>query len=203
MQNEQPKRKSPRLYGYDYGNTGVYFLTICTHDKKRILSKIVGEGFPLPHTESHHPNTVGEGSPLPYQSAKVELLYCGKVADKWINRIPEQFKGVSVDCCVIMPNHIHLLLRITKDNVRGSGDPDGRVDPSPTEKAEITTNSVVGWLKYQISKEVLSKYDFKDKKIFQRSYYDHIIRDRDDYYRIYKYIKENPICWQTDILYTE
>ncbi len=181
MQNEQPKRKSPRLHGYDYGSTGVYFLTICTHNKKRILS-----------------NIVGEGSPLPFQSAEVNLLYCGKVADKWINRIPEHFKGVSVDCYVIMPNHIHLLLRITKDqNQKGT---DGRGNPSPTE---ISVNSVVGWLKYQITGEINNRLNKTGEKVFQRSYHDHIIRDRDDYYRIYKYIKENPLCWQTDILYTE
>lgn len=177
MQNEQPKRKSPRLHGYDYGSTGVYFLTICTHNKKRTLS-----------------NIVGEGSPLPYQSAEVKLLYCGKVADKWINRIPEKFPGTYVDCYVIMPNHIHIILR--KTSVLQSG----RGDPSPTE---ISVNSAVGWLKYQITREINNKLNKAGEKVFQRSYYDHIIRDRDDYYRIYKYIKENPLCWQTDILYTE
>ncbi len=186
------------MRGYDYGSTGIYFITICVHNKKRILSKIVGERSPIPYTESHYPNTVGEGFPLPYQFAEVNLLYCGKIADKWINRIPEHFKGVSVDCYVIMPNHIHLLLRITKDqNQKGT---DGRGNPSPTE---ISVNSVVGWIKYQITREINNKLNKTGEKVLQRSYYDHIIRDRDDYYRIYKYIKKNPLCWQTDILYTE
>ena len=43
-----PKRKDPRLKGYDYSKAGAYFLTICTQNRKNILSKIVGEGFPLP-----------------------------------------------------------------------------------------------------------------------------------------------------------
>ncbi|MBO4422607.1 MAG: hypothetical protein J5879_04170 [Clostridia bacterium] len=125
MNKEQPKRKSPRLHGFDYGKTGVYFLTVCTQDKKRILSRIVGEGFPLPLSPVTPP-------------AEVELLFCGKIAEKWINRIPEKFPDASVDCYVIMPNHIHIILRISPDKSNGRG------DPSPTEKTAASTNSVIG-----------------------------------------------------------
>ena len=48
MQNELPKRKSPRWCGFDYSNAGAYFLTVCTEKRAKTLSKIVGEGFPLP-----------------------------------------------------------------------------------------------------------------------------------------------------------
>ena len=178
---EQQKRKSPRLHGFDYSKGGLYYLTICTQDRKKILSNVVGEGFPLP-SSSVNPKT------------ELKLLYCGKVADKWINKIPENFPGTYVDCYVIMPNHIHIILRITPNAAGGRG------DPSPTG---ISTNSVVGWLKYSITKEINSKTDRAGEKVFQRSYYDHIIRDRDDYYRIYKYVMENPVCWQTDMLYVE
>ena len=102
--------------------------------------------------------------------------------------------NIKIYAFVLMPNHIHIILR--KTSVLQSG----RGDPSPTE---ISVNSAVGWLKYQITREINNKLNKTGEKVFQRSYYDHIIRDRDDYYRIYKYIKENPLCWQTDILYTE
>ena len=127
---------------------------------------------------------------------ELRLSYCGRIADKWINRIPDRFSGVFVDCYVIMPNHIHILLRIVKNLS------DGREDPSPTETAGISTNSVMGWIKYNITKEINSGSG-KAAKIFQRSYHDHIIRDRSDYYRVFKYITENPICWQTDMFYVE
>ena len=96
MEKTQPKRKDPRLKGYDYSKTGAYFLTICTQNRKNSLSIIVGEGSPLPHL-------------LPY----------GEIVDEWIRKIPEKFSEVSVDCYVIMPNHIHILLTILKDDERG------------------------------------------------------------------------------------
>ena len=168
MENEKslPKRKDPRLKGFDYGKTGAYFLTICTQNRKNILSKIVGEGSPLPRLS-------------PY----------GEIVERWIQKIPEKYPEASVDCYVIMPNHIHILLSIIKD--------DGRGDPSPT------ANTVVGWLKYQATKEINQLRDSSSDKIFQRSFFDHIVRNRDDYCEIYKYIFENPARWYYDKLYSE
>ncbi len=85
-----------------------------------------------------------------------------------------------------MPNHMHLLITIYAD---------GRADPSPT----IT--SFVGWLKYQATREIYKTTGETKEKIFQRSFHDHIIRNRDDYEQISKYICENPANWETDELY--
>lgn len=117
MECELPKRKSTRLTDFDYSMTGAYFLTVCTENRRNILSAIVGEGSPLP-----------------------QLSQYGKIVDMWIQKIPEKYPEISVDCYVIMPNHIHLLLSVMKENGRG--------DPSPTVKA------VMGWLKYQATKEI-------------------------------------------------
>ena len=168
MENEKalPKRKDPRLKGFDYSQTGAYFLTICTQNRKNILSTVVGEGSPLPQLS-------------PY----------GKIVDRWIQKIPEKYPEASVDCYVIMPNHIHILLSIAKD--------DGRGDPSPT------ADTVMGWLKYQATKEINLMRGSAGDKIFQRSFFDHIVRNSDDYYEIFKYIYENPMRWYYDKLYTE
>ncbi len=169
MENEKtlPKRKDPRLKGFDYSKTGAYFLTICTQNRKNILSTIA----------------VGEGSPLP------KLSPYGEIVDGWIQKISEKYPEASVDCYVIMPNHIHILLSIVKV--------DGRRDPSPT------ANAVVGWLKYQATKEINKLRGSAGDKIFQRSFFDHIVRNRDDYHEICKYIYENPMRWYYDKLYSE
>ena len=159
-------RKDPRLKGYDYSTTGAYFLTICTQHRKNILSTIVGEGSPLP-----------------------QLSRYGKIADKWINKIPEKYQEISLDNYVIMPNHIHILLSIIKE--------DGRGNPSPTVYAAI------GWLKYHITKEINQARGIVGQKIFQRSFFDHIVRNRNDYNEIYKYIFENPMRWCFDKLYSK
>ena len=165
-QKELPKRKDMRLKGFDYGKTGAYFLTICTQNRKNILSKIVGEGSPLPQLS-------------PY----------GEIVARWIQKIPEKYPEASVDRYVIMPNHIHILLSIVRD--------DGRGDPSPT------ADTVIGWLKYQATKEINKLRGSSGDKIFQRSFFDHVVRNRDDYCEICKYIYENPIRWHYDELYTE
>lgn len=169
MDNEKefPKRTPTRLKGFDYSSCGAYFITICTQNRKDILSTI----------------SVGEGSPLP------KLSHYGKIVEKWVGKLPNKYQEISVDYYVIMPNHIHLLLSLIKGSGRG--------DPSPT------IDGVIGWLKYQITKEINETYNPMDKRVFQRSFYDHIIRNREDYESIVKYIYENPMRWYYDELYTE
>ena len=166
MEKQLPKRKSPRLKSFDYSTTGAYFITICTQNRKNILSTIGGEGSPLP-----------------------KLSHYGEIADLWIQKLPEKYHEISVDCYVIMPNHIHLLLSVMKD--------DGRGDPSPT------VDTAMGWLKYQITKEINKLRGTPGEKLLQRSFFDHIIRNQDDYYEIYKYIYENPLRWKLDKFYAE
>lgn len=166
MNRELPERKPIRLKNFDYSSNSAYFITICAQNRKNILSAIVGEGFPLP-----------------------QLSCCGEIVDKWIQRIPEKYPEISVHRYVIMPNHIHLLLSMSKD--------DGRGDPSPT------VDAAMGWLKYQATKEINIARNTVGEKVFQRSFYDHVVRNYDDYLEINKYIYNNPRHWYLDELYTE
>lgn len=163
-----PQRKPTRLKNFDYSKNGIYFITICTEKRKNILSSIY---------------VVGEGSPLP------QLSPFGKIVEAWIQKLPNKYPEISVDRYVIMPNHIHLLLSVDKDNGRG--------DPSPT------VDAAMGWLKYQATKEINAIRDKAGSRVFQRSFFDHIIRNYDDYYGIQKYIYENPKRWYYDELYSE
>ncbi|MBQ3004446.1 MAG: transposase [Clostridia bacterium] len=126
---------------------------------------------------------VGDGSPIP------KLTAFGEITDKQIRKIPEKYKNVTVDNSVIMPNHIHLLLSVNYNNGMGN--------PSPT------ISSVIAWLKYQITKNINNEKNTVGEKIFQRSFYDHIVRNQNDYDEIYNYISENPLRWKLDKLYNE
>ncbi len=87
-----PKRKPTRLSGFDYSSQGVYFVTICTKDRKCLLSEIVGTGvLDCPR------NTYSK---------------YGEIANKNICQMNEFYKNISVDKYVIMPNHIHLLISV-------------------------------------------------------------------------------------------
>lgn len=146
-----PKRKRNRLIGFDYGQNGGYFITLCVQDKKHILSSInVGEGFPLP-----------------------QLTVYGEITDKYIRQINEKYPAIQIDKYVVMPNHIHILLSVDKGSF-GTG------DPSPT------VEKVMGWFKYQTTKEINLLRETPGVKVWQRSFHDHIIRGQQDYEEIYR-----------------
>ncbi len=85
-------RKTMRLQEYNYNASGAYFLTICTENRKCILSRIVGTG-------------VLDGPQLC-------LSPLGIIADKYIHQLNDFYQDISVESYVIMPNHIHILLQI-------------------------------------------------------------------------------------------
>lgn len=157
-----PKRKSPRLKDFDYSSSGAYFITICTQNKACLLSRIVGEGLAPPATR---------------------LTNFGKVAQKQINQLENRFPSVCVDKYVIMPNHIHLILRLRKKT--------GGASPSPT------VSEVIGAYKS------LTTRICKHGNLFQRSFYDHVIREDDEYLKIWEYIDTNPAKWTEDCFYSE
>ncbi|MBQ8741476.1 MAG: transposase [Clostridia bacterium] len=85
-----------------------------------------------------------------------------------------------------MPNHIHILL-VVKNGGRGN--------PSPT------IDTAIGWFKYMTTKEINKTSNAQGRKIFQRSFNDHIIRGEQDYREIWQYIENNPIKWTDDEFY--
>ena len=98
-----PKRKPNRLEDYDYDQEGSYFLTICTQGRKRLLSRIT-VGTPLPGC----PSETGRHD----RSPRLQLLWHGKIADKYIRQMDAFYSHLSVDKYVIMPDHVHLLISI-------------------------------------------------------------------------------------------
>lgn len=166
MKNNLPKRKTIRLNGYDYSTSGYYFITICTHNRQQLFWKagIVGADSIRPQTDMQ------------------ELSEYGNTVDIAINAINSHYHNVTVDKYIIMPNHIHMILRTT--NI----DKNGRIISAPT----IMT--VIGQMKRCVSKEV-------GFSIWQKSYYEHIIRDENDYRKIWEYIDNNIVNWDNDRYY--
>ena len=141
--SDLPKRKSIRLKDHDYSADGAYFLTICTADKQCILSDII---------------TDGDGD------ATVHLTDYGMIVDAYIKTIPE------IDQYVIMPNHIHMIIR--KQN--------GNNIANDVRSFKTLVTKAIG------------------HKIWQDRYFDHIIRDDNDYFIKARYIEGNPGRWLQD-----
>ena len=119
---------------------------------------------------------------------KVEYSLLGKIVEKVLLSIPSMY-DIKLDYYVIMPNHIHMILII---------------EERATTRVAPTIGSIVGAFKSLVSNEWLnlckSKGIFTDK-IWQRNYYDHVIRNEHDLYEIRKYIDENPLKWTLDKYY--
>ena len=109
----------------------------------------------------------------------IALQPVGVIAEEHIHKIPERFPEVTVEKYGIMPDHIHLLLGIREGE----------------QATPPILGNVIGWYKYQVAKQVNVRWERAGVKVFQRSYYDHVIRNRKDYNAVWQYIENNPQKW--------
>ena len=160
-----PKRKPIRIADYDYSTPGAYFITVCTANREKIFwSDRRGElCSPACNTQ-----TGDQRSPL-----RVELSDVGKIVDAEIQKMNTVYDAVRVEKYCIMPDHIHFILSIDTDE-------NGRTQFAPT------ISRVMKQFKGSITKQV-------GRSIWQKSFYDHGIRNQQDYDEIWAYIENNPL----------
>ena len=129
-------------------------------------------------------HVIGGGA---FDAPHTHLTDAGKIARQYIvsgNNLP----GVTVDKFVIMPNHIHMILLVDETAANG------------TSRAPSPTNAVIP---HFVSTFKRFCHRDLDAVIFQRSYHDHVIRDEQDYLKIWEYIENNPARWEEDCFYEE
>ena len=127
------------------------------------------------------------------ESTESRLTACGVIVDAVIQSIPEHL-NITIDQYVIMPNHVHLIVMITETDALRA------IRESPLQGRSIVSKAV-GYIKMNASKGIRQQYG--DVSVWQRGYHDHVIRNREDYEMIAKYIHENPIRWRVDKFYIE
>ena len=156
-------RKPNRLKTYDYSDAGVYFITFCTNDRKQVLSRI---------------ETAADEFSLP----SLHLTKTGQCVNAAISAISEHYPGVFADRFVIMPNHVHLLLRIELS---------GRSVSAPTGAQAPSVGAIIRHCKAYVTRQL-------GFSVWQKGFYDHIIRDERDYLTRARYIENNPAKWAED-----
>ena len=178
-------RRSIRLKNYDYSQSGIYFVTICTKNREHIFCSI--------------------------ENGETMLSEEGIVADKCWMEIPTHFPDVVLHEYVIMPNHIHGIIEIKKsmdvldwdvrDIVGAKNFSPQRPHPSSLMNESIrptgtsrTIGSIVRGFKIGVTKGI-------GYSPWQRNYYEHIIRDYMEYVRVAEYIVQNPLKWGNDCFY--
>ena len=169
--NEFSKRKTIRIKGYDYSTPGAYFITICTANRQNLFwARCGGELCSIKN--ENRPGSVGAAICRPQE---IPLSSVGKIVEQAILQIADHYEAVSVDKYCIMPDHIHLILRFDSDA-------NGRQVAAPT------VPTVVGHMKRWVSMQL-------GCSIWQKSYFDHGIRNQQDYNEIWEYIEGNPLKW--------
>ena len=151
-------RRSLCLKDYDYSQAGIYFITLCTHQRMCLFGDIVNGEMLL--------NSAGE---------MIDKLWC---------ELPKRFKLIFLDDYVIMPNHLHALLHINADGGK-----------SISQIVQYFKS--FSCLKYIQGVKQFSWEDFPGK-LWQRNYYEHIVRNEDSLGRIRQYIRCNPQEWSSD-----
>jgi REP element-mobilizing transposase RayT len=170
-------RRSIRLKGYEYSRAGGYFVTICAHDREHLFGDIV--------------------------DGEMRLNDNGRIVEEWWRRSATHFPGVDIDRYITMPNHFHGIVIIVG---AGSVRPDAGT-PKPKESGEPppppTLGKIIGYFKYQSAKGVNALRCSPGIPVWQRSYFEHVIRDDADYGRIAEYIDTNPKRWNEDTFYPD
>lgn len=177
-----PNRHSIRLKGYDYSQQGCYFVTICANNRQMLFG------------------SVGVGRDRPDQSEMV-LNKFGKIVDRIIQSLPKRF-AMNVDIYQIMPNHIHLIIVIVGAHhdapVTHHDAPElGRaIHESPLQQKRSLLSQIVGFLKMNSSRSIHKING--SQNVWQRNFYEHVIRNETELIKIREYIKTNPAMWDRD-----
>ena len=187
-------RRSIRLQGYDYSRSGAYYVTLCTQDRACLFGEIVNGDMQV--------NDAG----------------C-MVTDAWYS-LPDRFPTIDLDAFVVMPNHVHGIIVITDDvvpsnnrDVVGAGlvpardiAPARNVVPAnnrATTRVAPTLGDVIGAYKSIVTVQYARAVKRRGwtpfrKRLWQRNYYEHVIRNADSLNRIRQYILDNPRRWNED-----
>lgn len=168
---ETSKRRSLRLKGYDYSQPGAYFITLCTHKRKCILGEVVDD--------------------------EMRLNDAGRLVEtEWLNTAKVR-SYINLDAFIVMPNHFHAILFIQgKAGATHRVAPTGDKSCGGPEPASI--GAIVGQFKSRVTKEINSWRGSSTGSLWQRNYYEHVVRDEEDLNRIRQYIQDNPRRWLED-----
>jgi putative transposase len=167
-------RKSIRLKDYDYTQAGAYYVTVCVNNRKCMFGDV--------------------------HNGEMVLNEYGEMADKCWNQISQHFPHVELDECIIMPNHLHGIINITPNVGAGFPRPDndkGRGNRAPT------LGQIIAYFKYGSTKQINQLRDTPRKPVWQRNFYEHVIRDESGLNRIREYIVNNPAQWEKDEYYAQ
>ena len=176
-------RRSIRLKGYDYSQDGLYFITICTHNREFLFGEIINQ--------------------------EMILNSAGKMTNECWLKIPEHFPDAILHNHVVMPNHVHGIIELASRHVVGVQNVGVQIvgvqNFEPQQQNQFqhiiprSIGSIVRGYKIGVTNYFRTHTDVY--QVWQRNYYERIIRDEQSYWRISEYIINNPGAWENDKFY--
>ena len=173
-------RRSIRLKGYDYTQPGAYFVTLVTQGRECLFGEIA--------------------------AGEMRLNRFGQIAKREWERLSKRFPAVQIDAYVIMPNHVHGIIVI-----RGRGTAELLTDKDPETLRRAPTNreqfgqpvpgsipTIIRSYKSAVTYRVNLMRNCGPAQVWQRNYYEHVVRDEAELNRIRQYISNNPLQWEMD-----
>ena len=167
---ELPGRRSNRLTDYDYAKEGAYFVTLCTYENRELFGGITDD--------------------------EMHLNPAGRIAEEeWLKTATVRH-NVQLDEWVLMPNHLHGIIVITEmwathrvaPTVKGFGQGPGR----------SSLGAIIGQYKSCVTRRLRKELHWTSRPVWQRNYYDRIVRNDDELNAVRQYIENNPKAWELD-----
>ncbi len=174
-------RRSIRLPGYDYASAGGYFVTICAQDRECLFGEVV--------------------------DGEMRLNDAGRMVEAVWESLPERFPGLVLDILVVMPNHVHGVIFLDGDAHGDGVQGDHKDRPYTARHAAGTGHGTVSRIMQAFKSITATEYvrGVKEQgwpafggRVWQRNYYEHVIRNDEDLDSIREYIANNPARWHLD-----
>ncbi len=164
-------RKSMRLKGYDYSQAGLYFINICTKNREHIFGII--------------------------ENGEIIMNEYRNITCNYWNNIPNHYNNVELGEYIVMPNHFHGIVLLNNKIINKPKQDVSKKDAinrTPT----VTVGNIVRAFKARCTHTINKMNNNIGISVWQRNYYEHIIRNEKSYHQISEYIKSNSINWQDD-----
>ena len=175
-------RRSIRLKEYDYAQPGGYFITIVTYQRECLFGEIV--------------------------NGEMRLNKFGMVARQQWEKLPKRFPNIELGAFVIMPNHVHGIIQIIEVSRRGTAESTNDFDIESSRRAPTheqfqkpvagSIPTIIRSYKSAVAYRINLMRNTNGVPVWQRNYYEHVVRNIEDWNRIHKYIEANPFMWADD-----
>ena len=170
MNNVGRNRRAIRLRGYDYSQAGAYFLTICTYDRTCIFGDVA--------------------------KGEMRVNELGRVVEEEWQQSARIRSEIELDAWVIMPNHFHAIAIISADDGWAASEREGALTGRGARRKSV--GALIAGFKSAATSRINSMRGTPGKAVWQRNYYEHVIRNGDSLEGIRQYIIDNPAKWGED-----